>query len=89
MKIEIKNVEDQKTMNTMNTIKSVIKMAAGIGNGAMFGGLVPILVGGSMVPIKICACISAYILGEILTEKTDAYIDDNFKIEKHTEDEEG
>lgn len=89
MKIEIKNVENQKTMNTMETIKSAVKMAAGLGNGAMFGGLVPMLVGGSMLPIRICACISAYILGEILTEKTDAYIDDNFKIEKHTEDEEG
>jgi len=88
MKIEISNIESEKTKGIINSVKGVIKFMAGMGNGAMFGGLVPILVGGSAWPVRLCACISAYILGEIVTEKTDAYIDENIKINE-TEDEEG
>ena len=85
--VTIKEVEE-KDKPKVNAFKNLIKCAAEIGTGAVMGGLVTMTTGSMFWPIKLCAYLTSYIWSEMLTEKTDSYIDDHILVEK-AEVEEG
>ena len=59
----------------VNTGKEVLKTITGIGNGVLTGLVAGLSVAPYGVPLKICACVSSLVLGGLMTDKTDAYID--------------
>ena len=59
----------------MKTGKEALKVVTSIGNSVLTGIVAGLSVTRYGLPIKICACISSFVLGGIMTGKTDAYID--------------
>lgn len=59
----------------LSTGKEVVKAVAAIGNGVLSGFAAGLSFLPFGTPIRICACVSSFILGGVLTDKTDAYID--------------
>lgn len=59
----------------LNTGKEVVKAVAAIGNGVLSGFVAGLSFLPFGTPVRICACVSSFILGGVLTDKTDAYID--------------
>lgn len=57
------------------TGKEVLKTITGIGNSVLTGIVAGLSVTRYGLPIKICACVSSLVLGGIMTDKTDEYID--------------
>lgn len=59
----------------LSTGKEVVKAVAAIGNGVLSGFVAGLSFLPFGTPVRICACVSSFILGGVLTDKTDAYID--------------
>lgn len=59
----------------MKTGKEALKVVTGIGNGVLTGIVAGLSATPYGIPLKICACVSSFVLGGIMTDKTDAYID--------------
>jgi len=59
----------------LSTGKEVMKAVAAIGNGVLSGLVAGLSFLPFGMPVRICACVSSFVLGGILTDKTDAYID--------------
>lgn len=59
----------------LSTGKEVAKAVAAIGNGVLSGFVAGLSFLPFGMPVRICACVSSFVLGGILTDKTDAYID--------------
>ena len=59
----------------INTSKNILKNASSIGIGALFGDLSLIILPEVSLPVRICSSIASYMLGLMLIDKTDEYID--------------
>lgn len=86
MKIIINDLEE-KDIPKIDSFKKILKYATSMGTGVIFGGIVSITTIGVFWPAKLCAYLSSYIFSEILTDKTDKYIDDHIMVKNEAEEE--
>lgn len=65
-------------MTIIDLTKKGLKLITMIGNGLTVGALCGMYIFGPgvAIPLKICASVSSYILTSMVTDKTDAYIDE-------------
>jgi len=66
------------TMTIIDLTKKGLKFITMLGNGLTVGALCGMYIFGPgvAIPLKICASVSSYILTNMVTDKTDAYIDE-------------
>lgn len=60
-----------------------LKMVTNLGVGTVIGNIASRHLGGTMLPVKVCAYIGSYILSMLLSEKTDDYINRKTEEYKH------
>lgn len=72
------------SMNIVELAKKGLKLVTMLGNGLTVGALCGMYIFGPgvAIPLKICASVSSYILTSMVTDKTDAYIDE--KVDQFT-----
>ena len=55
--------------------KEVLKQVSSLGIGVVFGNIVGWLIPEVSIPVKICGYIGTFVLGSMLADKSDEYID--------------
>ncbi len=60
----------------VSTGKTVVKNLSNIGIGVFFGNIATVLVPEIGIPLRICTTVGAYVLGCMVADKADEYIDE-------------
>lgn len=59
----------------IKTGKEVLKQASSLGIGVVFGNIVGWLIPEVSIPVKICGYIGTFVLGSMVSDKAEEYID--------------
>ena len=60
---------------TINAGKEILKQTSALGIGVVFGNVVGWLIPEVSIPIKLCGYVGTFILGCMMADKSDEYID--------------